>query len=210
MKIVVFGASGKTGTLITEQALAKGHQVTAYIRRAGSLLQQHPNLKVITGSLNDTGKLKEAISGADVCVSALGGGSLIKHSPEITAGIHTIVSLMEQEGVKRLIYLSSLGAGESRKIMRPLIRFFIADIMLRVPLADHTANEKRIAKSKLQWTLVRPAGLTNGPKTGRLKHGKSITILKGNPQISRSNVASFIIEQLSDTSYINTGVWIYG
>jgi putative NADH-flavin reductase len=210
MKIVVFGASGKTGTLITEQALAKGHHVTAYIRRDGSLLQQHPNLKVITGSLNDTSKLKEVVSGADACVSALGGNSLIKHSPEITAGIQTIVSLMEQEGVKRLVYLSSMGAGESRKIMRPLIRFFIADIMLRVPLADHTTNEKQIAKSKLQWTLVRPAGLTNGPKTGRLKHGTRIAVLKGNPQISRANVASFIIDQLSDTSYINTGVWIYG
>jgi len=210
MKIVVFGASGKTGTLITEQALAKGHQVTAYVRRSGALVQQHPNLKVVAGSLNDTGKLKEAISGADACVSALGGDSLIKHSPEITSGIHVIVSLMEQEGVKRLVYLSSMGAGESRKIMRPLIRFFIADIMLRVPLADHTANEKRIAKSKLQWTLVRPAGLTNGPKTGRLKHGKSIAVLKGNPQISRANVASFIIEQLTDKTYINTGVWIYG
>lgn len=210
MKIVVFGASGKTGTLITEQALAKGHQVTAYVRRTGALVQQHPNLKVVTGALNDTGKLKEAISGADACVSALGGDSLIKHSPEITSGIDTIVSLMEQEGVKRLVYLSSIGAGESRKIMRPLIRFFIADIMLRVPLADHTANENRIEKSMLQWTLVRPAGLTNGPKTGRLKHGKSIAVLNGNPQISRANVASFIIEQLSDSSYINTGVWIYG
>jgi putative NADH-flavin reductase len=210
MKIVVFGASGKTGTLITEQALAKGHHVTAYVRRDGSLLQQHPNLKVVTGSLNDTGKFKETISGADACVSVLGGNSLFKHSPEITAGIYTKVTLMEQEGVKRLVYLSSMGAGESRKIMRPLIRLFIADIMLRVPLADHTANEKRIAKSKLQWTLIRPAGLTNGPKTGRLKHGKSIEILKGNPQISRANVAAFIIRQLSDTSYINTGVWIYG
>jgi putative NADH-flavin reductase len=82
--------------------------------------------------------------------------------------------------------------------------------MLRVPLADHTTNEQRIAKSKLQWTLVRPAGLTNGPKTGRLKQGKNLSTLKGNPQISRANVASFLIEQLADTSYINTGVWIYG
>jgi uncharacterized protein YbjT (DUF2867 family) len=117
---------------------------------------------------------------------------------------------MEQEGVKRFIYLSSMGAGESRKLMGMIIRFLIADIMLRVPLADHTANEKRIAKSKLNWTLVRPAGLTNGPKTGRLKHGKTLKVLKGSPQISRANVASFIIEQLSDASYIKSGVWIYG
>jgi putative NADH-flavin reductase len=210
MKVVIFGANGKTGTLLTEQALAKGHQVTAYIRRSGSLVQQHPNLKIVTGNLNDTGKLKEAIKGADACVSVLGGSSLTKHSPEITAGIEQIITLMEQEGVNRFIYLSSMGAGESRQIMRPLIRFFIADMLLRVPLADHTANEQRIAKSSLKWTLVRPAGLTNGPKTGRLKHGKDIKVLKGNPQISRANVATFLVDQLTDSAYINEGVWIYG
>lgn len=210
MKIVVFGANGKTGSLITAEALAKGHHVTAYIRKAGSLVLKHSNLKVIIGSLHETGKIKEAITGADACVSALGGRSLIKHSPEIINGIDTIVNLLQAEVVKRIIYLSSMGAGESRKIMRPLIRFFIADIMLRVPLADHTANENRIAESKLQWTLIRPAGLTNGPRTGRLKHGNKMTVLKGNPQISRANVAAFIIEQLTDKSYLNSGVWIYG
>jgi len=210
MKVVIFGANGKTGTPLTEQALAKGHHVTAYIRRSGSLVLQHPNLKVITGNLNDTGKLKEAIAGSDAVLSTLGGGSLTRHSTEIMTGIDNIATLMEAEGVKRFIYLSSLGAGDSRFVMRRLIRFFIADIMLRVPLADHTTNEERIAKSNLQWTLVRPAGLTNGPKTGRLKHGNQKTILKGNPQISRANVASFMLEQLSDTGYINTGVWIYG
>ena len=210
MKIVVFGASGKTGTLLTNQALAAGHQVTVYVRRAGSILQQHPNLRVVVGNLNDDSKLKEAISGADACISTLGGNSLTKHTPEIITGIDHIVTLMEQEGVKRFIYLSSLGAGESRYVMGLFIRLFIADIMLRVPLADHTTNEKRIANSKLQWTLVRPAGLTNGPKTGRLKHGSKNTVLKGTPQISRANVASFMLEQLNYTTYLNKGVWVYG
>lgn len=210
MKIVIFGANGKTGTFLTEQALAKGHIVTAYIRRSGSLVLQNPNLKVITGNLNDSNKLKEAITGSEAVLSTLGGGSLTRHSTEIISGIDNIVTLMEAEGVNRFIYLSSLGAGESRFVMRRLIRFFIADIMLRVPLADHTTNEERIAKSNLQYTLVRPAGLTNGPKTGRLKHGNQKAILKGNPRISRANVASFMLDQLSDTSYLNTGVWIYG
>jgi len=210
MKIVVFGASGKTGTLLTNQALAAGHQVTVYVRRAGSILQQHPNLRVVVGNLNDDSKLKEAISGADACISTLGGNSLTKHTPEIITGIDHIVTLMEQEGIKRFIYLSSLGAGESRYVMGLFIRLFIADIMLRVPLADHTTNEKRIANSKLQWTLVRPAGLTNGPKTGRLKHGSKNTVLKGTPQISRANVASFMLEQLNYTTYLNKGVWVYG
>lgn len=210
MKIVIFGANGKTGTLLTEQALVKGHHVTAYVRRPGSMVQQHSNLKVITGNLDDAVRLREAIAGSDAVLSTLGDNSLTKHSPEIIAGINLIISTIEKEGVKRMIYLSSMGAGNSRKMMGLLVRFFIAGIMLRVPLADHTANEQSIEKSNLRWTVVRPAGLTNGPKTGRLKHGSKIVVLKGTPQVSRANVASFMLDQLSDITYLNKSAWVYG
>jgi putative NADH-flavin reductase len=210
MKIVIFGASGRTGTLLTNLALDAGHKVTAYVRSNGAITKQHVNLNVVVGNLNDAAQLKKVIAGADACISTLGGNSLIKHASEIVSGIDQITTLLESEGVKRFIYLSSLGAGESRYIMGSFVRFFIADIMLRVPLSDHNANEKRIAKSKLQWTLVRPAGLTNGPQTGRLKHGSKNTVMNGTPQISRANVASFMLSQLTDTTYLNKGVWVYG
>jgi putative NADH-flavin reductase len=210
MKIVIFGASGKTGTLLIEQALAKGYQVVAYARRAGSVAQQNPNLKIVIGELNDKDKLKEAIMGADACISALGGNSLYIHATEIVTGIDNIVSIMEQEKVGRIIYLSSIGAGGSRNTMSPVAKFFIADLMFRVPLADHNANEQRIAKSKLQWTVVRPSALTDGPETVTVNHGNQKTIPHGNPRVSRTNLASFMLEQLTDTNNINTAVWLYG
>ncbi|MEI8046214.1 MAG: NAD(P)H-binding protein [Bacteroidota bacterium] len=209
MKIVIFGASGKTGTLLTKQALSKGHQVTAYLRREGALAQNHPNLRIVIGNLDNKGKLKEALQEADVVFSTLGGGSLTKHAPDIIAGINNIVTIMEQPGTKRFIYLSSIGAGESRNLMGSIARFLIADVMLRVPLADHSANEQRIMKSKLQWTLVRPGGLTDGSWTGILKHGSEKILLKGSPKISRANVASFMLEQLDTKAYINKGVWLF-
>jgi putative NADH-flavin reductase len=209
MKIVIFGASGKTGTLMVNQALELGHQVTAYIRRANSLEIEHPNLKIVVGNLNDTEKLKEAITGADACLSTLGGASLTKHATEIRSGIDKIISIMEQERVNRFIYLSSVGVGESRLYMAQPVRFLVCDLLLRVPFADHNFNEQRLAKSRLQYTFVRPGGLTDGPKTGNLKHGSGKTILKGNPKISRANVAAFMLEQLTDKTYINKGVWLY-
>jgi putative NADH-flavin reductase len=209
MKIVIFGASGKTGTLMVSQALELGHQVTAYVRRANALEIEHQNLKIVVGNLTDTNKLKEAITGADACLSTLGGGSLTKHATEIMTGIDQIVSVMEQERVSRFIYLSSVGVGESRAYMAQPVRFIVCDILLRIPFADHHTNEQRLAKSKLQYTLVRPGGLTDGPKTGNLKHGSEKTILKGNPKISRANVAAFMLEQLTNSTYINKGVWLY-
>ena len=208
MKITIFGASGRTGQQLVRQALDKGDLVTAFIRRPDSLNLQHPNLKIITGSLDDKVKLQESIDGSDACLCVLGGNSLTRHAVDIIAGIDRIVTLMEECGVRRFVYLSSIGAGESRSYMPQPIRFFIADVMLRVPLADHSANENRIAGSSLLWTVVRPGGLTDGPITGNLKHGSEKITLKGNVNISRANVASFMLEQLDNSTYIKKSVWL--
>lgn len=209
MKVVVFGASGQTGRLLVEQALESGHEVIAYVRREGSVAVNHQNLKVITGPLTDTSLLVQAISGADVCISTLGGNSLTKRSPELTDGINHIVNAMEQLEVKRFIYLSSIGAGESRYFMGPLMRLLIVAILLRVPLADHTANEKCIHASSLKWTFVRPLGLTNGEKTGKYRHGSDFIKITGNHKISRADVADFLLSQIDSDKYIRKGAWLF-
>jgi putative NADH-flavin reductase len=209
MKIIVFGASGRTGGLLIEEALASGHEVIAYVRTKESVKSVHPNLKVVAGQLNETDKLKSVITGSDACISTLGGASLTKHSSEIIAGIDHIVSIMEEVNVKRFIYLSSIGAGNSRYFMSQPLRFFIADILLRVPLADHNTNEKRITQSQLEWTIIRPGSLTDGTRSDNLKHGTENIKLKGNISISRSNVAAFILNQLTHSSYVNKSVWLY-
>jgi putative NADH-flavin reductase len=209
MKIAVFGASGKTGLLLVDEALASGHDVVAYVRKPESFKSDHPNLKVVAGYLNEKDKLKSVISGSDSCISTLGGASLTKHSTEIIEGIDNIVSIMEQESVARFIYLSSFGAGDSRRYMPQPFRFLIADMMLRVPLADHNTNEGRIMKSQLNWTIVRPGGLNNGAKTAYLKHGYEMTKIKGSISISRSNVAAFLLDQVSNKDYTNKSVWLY-
>jgi len=100
---------------------------------------------------------------------------------------------MEQENVTRFIYMSSIGAGNSKNYMPQPLRFLLADVLLRVPLADHNINEQRITGSKLRWTIVRPGGLTNKGITANLKYGSENTLLKGSTKISRANVAAFIL-----------------
>lgn len=207
-KIVIFGASGKTGLLLTSEALAAGYEVIAYVRSAESVKLVHKNLKVVVGQLSDKETLTSVIRGSDACISTLGGASITKHSHEIMAGIDTIVSIMEAENVKRLIYLSSIGVGDSRNYMPQPIRFLVVDLMLRVPMADHNRNENRIANSQLQFTIVRPGGLTEGPKTDHLKHGSERIKLKGNSSVSRSNVAAFLLDQVTNTDYLNKMVWL--
>ncbi len=210
MKLVIFGAGGKTGTLLTRQALNAGHEVTAYVRRPESVTVEDKHLKVVVGELSDAVKIREAVSGADVCISTLGGKSLTKRAIQFTQGIEHIVEAMEAENVNRIIYMSSVGAGESRFLMPQPVRFLIADVMLRVPLADHTTNEKRIARSSLTWTVVRPGGLTDGPLTDNLRHGFEKTTIKGSTSVSRASVAAFILEQTTADTYHNKAVWLYG
>jgi len=208
MKVVIFGANGKTGLLLVEQALAKGYQVVAYVRRPESISIENPKLKIIIGNLDETLKMKDAITGADACVSTLGSGSLTKHSPETMKGIKNIISIMEVVKVHRFIYLSSLGAGESIYLIPQPLRFILSNVFLRIPLADHNSNEKLIMNSKLQWTVIRPGGLTDGQITGNLKNGTDDIKLKKISGISRANVASFIINQLTDTNYYQKAVWL--
>ncbi len=209
MKIAVFGASGKTGVLLVSQALEQGFEVNAYVRRENALALQHPNLKIILGSLTDEAKIKEALRGVQACISTLGGNSLTKPATEFTMGIKQIIQIAVEEKVNQFIYLSSIGAGESRFYMAQPIRFFVAGLFLKVPLADHTQNEDIIRSSSLNWTIIRPGGLTDGFKSNLLSHGSEKIKLKGNPQISRASVASFMLQQVNKDAYSRKAVWLF-
>jgi hypothetical protein len=160
------------------------------------------------GNLNEILKLKDALEGAEACFSTLGGKSLTKRSPEFVSGIDNIVRMAELEVVPKFVYLSSFGAGNSKKLMPAVMRFFIADLMLRVTLTDHNLNEQRIMNSKLQWTIVRPGGLTDGALTYNIHHGTE-AFKQGKVNISRANVAVFMLSQLGDQTYNKKAVWLF-
>lgn len=208
MKIVIFGASGKTGKLIVNSCLENGHQVVAYVRNENSIEQKHDNLQIVVGQLNEIDKLHLAILGADACISTLGGNSLTRHAIEFTQGIANIVQVMVDEKVSRFIYMSSLGVGESKRLMTPAVRFLLAELMLRVPLADHALNETIIKASKLDWTVVRPGGLRDEPAAVSLRHGTENKTIKGNLRVSRIDVANFLLLQLTDKQYSRKSVWL--
>jgi putative NADH-flavin reductase len=209
MKITVFGASGKTGLEVVKKALSQGFWVSAYVRRENALALQDPNLDIIVGNLDEKEKISELIKGSEACISTLGGSSLKKPAPEVRNGIALILDIMKEQKVARFIYLSSLGAGESRYYMGRIARFLVADLFLKVPIADHNINEDQIKNSDLDWTILRPGGLSNEAEGGEIKSGSSKIIFKGNPKISRANVAAFIIDELKESRYSKQAVWLY-
>jgi putative NADH-flavin reductase len=201
VRLVVFGSTGGTGRHLLEQALDQGHAVTAHVRnpeKLGGL--EHANLSVSRGDVLDAEGVERVVAGQDAILCAIGAG------PERTTlredGTRNIVAAMERTGVSRLLCLSSLGVGDSRANLPFFTRYVIVGIFLRHAFADHERQEAVVTKSSLDWTIVRPPHLKDGPRTGSYRHGFPPTDRNIRAWISRADVADFMLSQLLDETYI--------
>jgi putative NADH-flavin reductase len=201
MKLIVFGSTGGTGRELLQQALEQGHEVTAYARNPAKVANiEHSRLQVVQGDVLKPAEVKEAISAQEAVLSTIGAGA--KRTRLREDGTKTLIEAMETAGVRRFISQSSLGVGESRSNLGIFTRYIIVAIFLRHAFADHERQEAVIKQSSLDWTIVRPPHLTNGPRTGVYQHGFSTTVKGIQGKISRADVADFMLKQLRDKAYV--------
>lgn len=201
MRILIFGASGKTGHELVKQALAQGHYVTAFVRNPSKLKISNENLKVFQGDVTNHFLVEVAVKGYDAVFSALGAASPFKYDQSIVDGVNNIVNAMQKNSVKRFIYMSAINVKESRRNAGLLIKI-AATTLLRTETAGHQAREKIIKQTGLDWTLVRPGGLSDGKHTGNYRSGEDIRAKGIAAAISRADAADFMLRQLTDRSYI--------
>jgi putative NADH-flavin reductase len=202
MKLLVFGATGGTGRELVEQALAQGHEVTAYARNPAKLGDiTHARLQVIRGDVLDAAAVEQAVPGHDAVVCAIGAGAGRTSLRE--DGTRNIVRAMEKVGVRRLICQSSMGVGDSRANLGFLTKCVIVPVFLRHAFADHERQEAVVKESDLDWTIVRPPHLKDGPRTGAYRHGFPTTDTGIQGQISRADVADFMLKQLTEDTYLH-------
>ena len=204
MKIAVFGATGKTGVEITKQALAKGHQVTAFVRDPARMTIKDDRLSFVVGDVNDPSLIDKAVQGQDAIVCALGSRDLKKTTVR-TIGTQHIIKAMEQRSVRRLIVVSAMGTGESWDTLSLISKFFYA-VLLKSAREDHESQEAIVKKSGLDWTIIRPSGLTDGPRTGNYQVGEKIYTKTSN--ISSADVADLILKELEQNVLIYKAVTI--
>ncbi len=206
-RVLVLGATGGTGQHVISQALAQGHRVTALVRNPRRLTATSDRLRVVTGSVTDSGEaLTAAIAGQDVVIATLGVGSSLKSGGLIAHSGPAIVRAMEAHGVRRLIFTSAYGVGITRRDV-PLLPRILMRLLLRDVYADKAAGEEPIRRSALDWTLVYPVTLTNGPRTTRYRIGERLAF-RGFPRVSRADVAAFLLSQIEDRTYSRNGVLI--
>src|SRR5205807_985876 len=159
-------------------------------------------LHVLVGSITDLATVEEAVAGHDAVLCALGPSSAreLVRSGLMRASVPTLASAMERRRVHRLILLSALGVGESARHAPSVPRLAFRTILRQVG-KDKERAEEAVRASHLEWTIIYPPALTNGPATGGYRHGESLN-LSGSPKISRADVAQFMLDQLADQRYV--------
>ncbi len=200
MKLIIFGATGTVGRQLVEQALGQGHQVTAFVRDPASLTMQHPGLARAVGDVFDANAVSDAVEGHGAVLIALGAG---RKGTVRTVGTRHVIDAMKRHGVRRLICQSTLGAGDSRPALNFFWKRIMFGLLLKEAYADHQAQEALVEQSGLDWTIVRPGAFTDGPLTDAYKHGFPPSEPDLKLKISRADVASFMLRQLTGDAYLH-------
>lgn len=202
MKLLIFGATGGTGRELVQQALNQNHSVTAYVRDPAKIGDiTHSDLQIVQGDVLDPAAVQSSLAGQEAVFVAIGTGA--QRTTLRTEGTLNIVTAMQGTDVKRLICLSSLGVGDSRANLPFFTKYIIVGIFLRHAFADHESQEAVVRQSSLDWTIVRPPHLKDGPRTGVYQHGFPTTDAQIKGWISRADTADFMLRQLADDTYLH-------
>jgi len=202
MKVTIFGATGNTGPYLIKEALNRGIEVTVFARSSSPFT--HPEVRIIRGDLTDKKSLTEAIRGADAVLSAL-GPTAPKHPKDlpITQAYKAIISVMQEEGLKRLITISTgtavdPGDGFDLKIWFPAL---LVKLLVPSSYDDIIESAKVIRESNLDWTMVRAAFLKNRPASRNLNLGL-YRHTKHSLTVSREDIAAFMFDQISSKDFV--------
>ena len=190
MQIAVFGATGGTGQQVVNQALAQGYRIRALVRDPAKL-DERDGLTLIQGDVLDQAAVDRCVEGSAAVICVL--GSRGSAEPVEDRGTERILAAMKAHGQRRLIAVTSMGVGDSIEQVAAFFRAIMKLTLKRVMEAKER-QEQAIMASDLDWTIVRPGGLTDGPRTGSYQSGTDKAIKA--TRVSRADVADFILREL--------------
>jgi putative NADH-flavin reductase len=204
MKISLFGATGPTGKYLIEDALEQGYSLSVYTRDASKLEAFKGKVEIVVGDLNNPQAMTQCIQGSAAVISALGPNSLkVVGERPVMNGVANIISVMKSLDVKRLIQISTAAYRDPKDgfDFKAHAMVLVFKVLARKGLDDIKATAELIAGSGLDWTLVRIPNLKDAPPNDSLSvgwYGKT----KLKTQLSRGNLARFLVSQISSRDFI--------
>ncbi len=209
-RIAVIGASRGVGRAVVAAAVARGYAVNALARTApvpsasddakcGAVADVFGEaVRWVRGEATDRGAVTAAVTGVDAVIVTLGAPAR-DESGLRTRGTRVVLDAMREQGVRRLVVNSSLGVGDSAHLLSAPVRFLVAPLFMKRALDDHADQEGVVTTANLDWTILRPGGLTG--ECGGAQVAAGFTDTKGVAlRISRADVATYALDHLDDES----------
>jgi uncharacterized protein len=195
MRIVVVGASGRVGRQVVADALEGGHEVRALVRNPGAVsFPASPDLHVVRGDILEPAVAEGLVRGADAVVVAVGGPLSDQPVSLRTDAARAIVAAMEIHGVHRLVLVASAAVLPDPPGVERVWPPGLAPLV-----ADHRGAWEIVSRSGLDWTVLCPPDMADGPRSGRYRHEVD-RLPAGGTRISTADVADFVRAALaSDT-----------
>ena len=203
--VLIIGASRGIGLETVRAALEARHSVRALARSARRIPVDHPKLERMAGDALEMATVKRALTGVDVVIQSLGVSAgpeiILKPTRFFSKATRVLVTAMEEAQVKRLICVTGFGAGDSR-CRGGFLYNAVFHLLLGRVYDDKNVQERIVRRSKLDWVIVRPVILTNGPKTNAYR-------ALADPRrwtcgfISRADVADFLVKQIDDDAFLH-------
>jgi len=206
MQVLVLGATGGVGRLIVEEALKRGHEVTALVRTPDKLGAVANRVSVIRGDALDPDSVSRAVAGQHAVLYALGAGN-VRHTTLFSESTRVLLPAMQRNAVRRLICVTGVGAGETKGHGGFLYDHILYPLFTKRIYADKDKQEGLIRQSPLDWTIVRPASFRERAPTGSLQvvtNVEGVTLRR----ISRHEVARFVLDVLEQNQYVRQAVFI--
>jgi uncharacterized protein YbjT (DUF2867 family) len=208
MKILILGATGRTGQLLVDEALKNSYDVNVLLRAGGKINNKSEAFTIFQGTPIDEKALRAAMNGCEAVLSTL---NISRTSDFPWAPLRTpknflslvmtnLIELARELQIKRIIVTTAWGVNETKKDLPYWFRWLIDYSNIGYAYRDHELQEELLEKSNLSWTIVRPVGLTNSTKEKQV-----LVSINNSPKpqltISRQSVAKFMISALYNELY---------
>ena len=204
-RVLVIGASRGIGFETVKALLARGLDVRALARSATHLAIEDPRLEKVDGDALDPATVERALQGVDAVIQSLGVAfgpeAVLKGTTLFSRATRVLVDAMRKTGVKRLLVVTGAGAGDSRGHASFLFDRIVFPLVLKRVYDDKDVQEQIVKASGLDWTIVRPGGLTNGAATGRYRVLTDPGTWRGG-FITRADVADFLAKEVMEPTYV--------
>lgn len=202
MKLLVFGATGRTGIPLVQQALEAGHEVIGFVRNASKMPIQHDRLRLVQGDVMNADDVNRAITpDVDAVLSTL---APVKGSPPdmLPRAADNIIAAMQQNGVMRLVYMTGAGVDAPQDKPKPLnhvIKFALKTLSGEV-LRQSEESVNKVRASDRDWVVVRAPMLTEGDYSGSIRVGW-VGVNTG-PRLARADAAAFMLQQVTADEHL--------